>query len=404
MSKDAPDQTPDQTPGESWESQIGDVLERRVRDLHEAPLDLGAVKGTARRIRRRRRAAVAGGVLAAAAVVVPVAVIATSATDSRVERIAPAAPTVTDPVRPTPAPTPEGLGFSYLEVGSAGAVLHLADGGTIELPGNDYVGAVELGDQVAAVRRDDEGASSLDFLKDGEVVTSYDVRGGVALTPDRRTVAFVTTDDELLLVSEEHGQSSFGPVDPDTTLAAVIGTGDCALEVGCHPFLEYGDGREPYEINYEGPTTVPVPGALKINDAADGFLVTAQTESTDTGSCGVLYDRQAQRAVFETCASQVLDISPTGRYVVGTDPYGDGLGPRYFSLLDAEGTEVARYEVRSGHVFLGDVVWRDATHAVAPVFDEGQWQLVSLGVDGTSEVLVGPVPGDEMENPFRLLS
>jgi hypothetical protein len=391
---------------EGWESEMGDVFERRVRDLHEAPLDLGAVKGTARRIRRRRRAAVAGSVLAAAAVVVPVGVLATGAGDGRVDGIDAAGPSVTvsatDPARPG---DPGALGFSYLEIFSGDAVLHLADGGTITLPdGADYLGAVDLGGQVAAVRRDDDALTSLDLVEDGRVVTTYEVRGGVAVTPDQRTVGFVTTDDELLVVSGRYGETSFGTVEPDANLAALIGTGDCADEAGCHPFLEYQDGRAPYEINYEGPNTVPVPGALAINDAADGFLVTAQTASTDDGSCGVLYDRQAQRALFETCEAQVLDISPDGRHVVGTDPYGDGLGPRYFSILDAEGNEVARHEARSGYVFLGGVAWRDDSHAVASVFDGGQWQLVSLGVDGSSEVVAGPVPGDEMESPFRIIA
>jgi hypothetical protein len=391
---------------DSWESEMGDVFERRVRDLHEAPLDLAAVKGTARRVRRRRRAAVAGGVLAAAAVVVPVGVLATGAADQRGGPVGPAAPSVTatdnDSSGPTVPPVAEPLGFSYVQVGGGTTVLHLADGGTVELPGPDYLGAVPLGEQVAAVRRDDEGATAVDLVEDGRVVTTYDVRGGMAVTPDRQTVAFVTTDDELLFLSGQHGESSFGQVDPDADLAAVIGTGDCSQEDGCHPFLEYGDGREPFEINYEGPDTVPVPGALRIFDAADGFLVTAQTESSDTGSCSVLYDRQQQRPLVETCEARLLDISPTGAYVVGTDPYGDGAGPSYVTIIEvATGDEVARYQTDRGTVWL-ELAWSDDTHVVVPVHEDGQWRIVSLGVDGSSEELVGPVDGPDFDSPLRI--
>ena len=58
--------------GEPWEGEMSTEFDRRVRDLHEAPLTLDQVRGKAVTIQRRRRAAVAGSILAAAAVVVPV--------------------------------------------------------------------------------------------------------------------------------------------------------------------------------------------------------------------------------------------------------------------------------------------------------------------------------------------
>lgn len=400
--------TPEHHDDSRWEGEVGDALERRVRDLHEAPLDLDAVKGRARTIRTKRRAAVAGGLLAAAAVIVPVAVLATGPGGDRGTVVDPAqAPSQAPSQTPSPAPsqtaTDPAPGFTYLEVGSGNAVLHLDDGRVIELPGPDYVGAADLGDQVAAFRTSDDGGGAVDLVEGQQVTATYEVRPPVAIAPDGRTIALVTVDDELLVINAATGEQSFGTIDPDASLAAFIGSGDCALETGCHPFLEYGDfEREPFEINYEGPDTVPVPGALRINDAADGFLVTAQTSSSDTGSCGGLYDREGGGSwVFETCDSQVLDISPTGDHVTGTDPYGDGLGPTYFSILDRTGTEVARYEVEQGFVHL-DLAWSDATHVVASVYEDQTWRVVSLGVDGASEVLLGPVDGTEMENPFRI--
>lgn len=417
------DETTDATA--SWESEMGEEFERRVRDLRAAPLDLGSVKGTAMKIRNRRRATIAGGILAAAAVIVPVAVLATNGSTNGATRLDPAdvpsvvvteRPATPAPTRePSPAPTPTpdapppddlSLGFDYLEAGSGTTVLHESDGGTVELPHPDYSDAASLGSTIAAYRFDanagESGEGAVDLIEEGEVRQSYDVRGRMAIAPDGRTVGFVTTDDELLVLNGAAGEQSLGTIDSDVSLAAFVGSGDCALESGCHPFLEYDDFvREPFEINYEGPDTNPVPGALRIFDAADGFLVTAQTESTDSGSCSVLRDRQVAQTIFETCEAVALDISPDGQHVTGSSPYGDGLGPSYFTILDRDGQEVARYDVPQGFVFL-DLAWTDDDHAVASVFEDGQWKVVSLGVDGSVDVVVGPVDGVAEVNPFRI--
>ncbi len=375
------------TPRDPWEGEMSDEFDRRVRDLHEAPLDLSSVKGKAMHIRRKRRAAVAGGILAAAAVIVPIAVLAGSGND-RADTIDPAPsvtisdtptvepseePTAVDTDNPTDAPTlqaPTGLdadfgfGVDVLEVGQDGAnaLLHTGDDRTIELPRPDYTAATELGEtSLAAYRQGKNGNPFVDYVSDGVVTTTYRVRSAMRVSPEGTAAAFITTDDELVFLGAT-GETSFGTGFADVDLAAILGNGDCATEAGCHPFLEYNDFEtEPYEINYEGPSTTPVPGAITINDAADGFLVTAQTSYSDTGSCGVLYNRQTQTELFQTCTSQVLDISPTSAFVIGTDPYGDGLGPRYFSILDATtGDEVARYEVEDAGLRRPDGVGRGA--------------------------------------------
>ncbi len=274
-----PDDTPDNENG-TWESEMGDEFERRVRDLHEAPLDLSSVKGKAMKIRNRRRAAVAGGVLAAAAVLVPVAVIATNGSTTRADGIDPAdtpSAVITDPSTPAPSPAPtqmddpvpppstppavEGaLGFDYLEVGSAESIYHRADGTTAALPDTGYLAATDLGDRIAVLRSDDsEYGMAVDLVQDGQVTTTYDVRSEMAIAPDGGTVAFITTEDVLLFVrgggTEQDGdETPFGEVAPDVTLSAIIGNGDCVLETGCHPFLEYQDFTQDdaFEINYEG--------------------------------------------------------------------------------------------------------------------------------------------------------
>lgn len=413
--------TPEHPDDPHWESEMGDELERRVRDLHEATLDLGSVKDRARTIRTKRRAAVAGGLLAAAAVIVPVAVLATSPDADRGTVIDPAqtpsqeptpepSPTITDPVPPEPpepselpAPGP-ALGFAYLEQLDEASVLHTADGSVVELPAR-YDDAAVLAGPIVGYRADDQGNGFVDVIDGGSpltVSTTYAVRSAMSTTPDGRTVAFVTVDDELIFYTGGIGEQSFGEVDPAVTLGAAIGNGDCVLETGCHPFLEYSDFSEgdAFEINYEGPQTAPAPGALRVNDAADGFLVSVITQVTDDSTCGGLYDREGGgRWVFETCDHQVHAISPSGAHTIGFDTYVDGLGPRSFYLLDTEGAVVASRTVDG---VVADIAWIDDTHAAATVYDGGSWSIISFGLDGTEEVLVEGAAGDELSPPYRI--
>ena len=93
----------------TWETEMSDAFDRRVRDLHEAPLSFDQVTTRARGIRRRRRAAVAGGILAVAAVITPIAVI-TAGDAGRTDGVPPAATPEPDghrlvlarPARPRP--------------------------------------------------------------------------------------------------------------------------------------------------------------------------------------------------------------------------------------------------------------------------------------------------------------
>jgi hypothetical protein len=141
-----------------WESEMSREFDKRVRDLHEAPLTFENVKGKAMTIRRNRRIAVAGGILAAAAVVVPVAVLAGNSLGDSNGTIDPAeTPTVTqatDPNDPTPTEPPvRTLAVSYLE----GSTWHRADGSDVEL-NPTYFSAVELGGRAAGARGDPRGA------------------------------------------------------------------------------------------------------------------------------------------------------------------------------------------------------------------------------------------------------
>ncbi len=146
----------------TWETEMSDAFDRRVRDLHEAPISFEQVTTRARGIRRRRQAAVAGGILAVAAVLTPIAVV-TAGEAGRTDGVPPAATpdqTVTDsssPALPDPGPRPM--------IGSIQADDFVrGDGVVFDLPGSGYVRADQLGAEIVAYRRDDEGNGTIDVL------------------------------------------------------------------------------------------------------------------------------------------------------------------------------------------------------------------------------------------------
>ena len=181
----------------TWETEMSDAFDRRVRDLHEAPLSFDQVTTRARGIRRRRRAAVAGGILAVAAVITPIAVI-TAGDAGRTDGVPPAAtpsPTVTDsssPALPDPGPTPK-IGSLQEDDFVRG------DGVVFDLPGSGYVRADQIGDnEIVAYRYSPTagGGGVIDVLtapEDGgetELVESIPVADAYVTSPAGRTIAY----------------------------------------------------------------------------------------------------------------------------------------------------------------------------------------------------------------------
>jgi hypothetical protein len=386
-----------------WESEMSREFDRRVRDLHEAPLTFENVKGKAMTIRRNRRIAVAGGILAAAAVVVPVAVLAGNNLGDSNGTIDPAeTPTVTqatDPNDPTPTETPAGaLGVSYLE----GSTWHRADGSSVKLD-ERYFSGVELGDQLLA-SSNDGGAWTVDVVEpDGSITESFDVLSLPPVANDENTaVAYVATDGTLMTRWAD-GEVAMGDglVDGDS-VAALAGGPDCNEEGdGCVVYVEHGDGSAPEQYDSHGIVDQPVPGAYAFNDASVDGRIAVQTSFSDAGSCSAVHEVGGTEA-FETCDYSFDDFSPDGTFLSGTDAYRDGIGQSYVVILDAtDGEEIARWEATEG--FAVTWVWEDAEHLLINAYEQGEWRIYRLGADGSSEQVLSSSKGGEMSPAFTLL-
>jgi hypothetical protein len=128
------------------------------------------------------------------------------------------------------------------------------------------------------------------------------------------------------------------------------------------------------------------------------------TTVTDTGSCSAM--KRSFRTKWRTCLNTFSDISPTNAQVLGLPAYGDGFGPTRLDLLDLRSGDRVRSWVpdRLGTTATYfDEAWEDATHVLVVTFQDEEWAIVRLGLDGSMEYAVPPVPDrGDMTSPFHL--
>ena len=105
-------------------------------------------------------------------------------------------------------------------------------------------------------------------------------------------------------------------------------------------------------------------------------------------------------------ASQLSDIAPDRRHVLGLPAYGDGFGPTTLDLLaTVDGSVVRSFTAardgRSATYF--DEVWEDAGHVLVVTYQAGKWAILRLGIDGSMEYAVAPRRGrSDLSPPFQL--
>lgn len=374
-----------------WEREMTSEFDRRVRDLHEAPLTLDAVRGRATRIRRTRRAAVAGGVLAVAAVVVPVAVLSGGT----------AGETAPDPVQPaTTATTAEPVVPAYVE----GRTFHATDGSVTELPEAGYREAVPLGDQLVAYRSGDDGRPTLDVIgADGAVVDTYLGAQDPVVSANGDVLAFLTSRGEVRVLWDGGETTLSGGFD-GWTAQAVDGGPDCAADDGCRVFLRDELGPEGSVVLSAGGTVTPVPDVRYVVDSDGDGRLAVVSSSSDTGACGGLVE-EGGSVVFDQCTVVPETFSPDGRHLLGRDAESDGIGYDRAVVLDsATGSEVATLE--SGDGFVNRSVWVDDDTIAAAVFDETDqtWSVLALTIgEDAPQTVLGPIAGNMDEPAYRLV-
>lgn len=373
-----------------WESEMSREFDKRVRDLHEAPLTFDNVRGKAMTIRRNRRIAVAGGILAASAVIVPVTVLAGDGLGDSNDPIDPAGPSITqatDPKGPTPSETPVGvLGVDYLE----GKTWRRADGSNVDLEAR-YDGGTTV-DHVLLAVRNNNGQLTLDTISsDGKVIDTEDVWSYPVASADHTTFAYIDAQGALV----------FGDLASGGSVAEGLADGDSVVAVlDDRVYIRHGDGTPSEVVGADGSREV-VPDTYKLNDVSADGRIAAQTSSSDSGSCSAVVE-QDDAEVFATCVFSLDEFSPDEAHLSAYDAYGDGFGQGYVVILDSTtGNEVARWNTTEGSATTW--VWEDDTHLLIQAYEQGEWRIYRLGVDGHSEEVLSSAEGDELMPAFTLV-
>ncbi|WP_183101370.1 hypothetical protein [Nocardioides pelophilus] len=360
--------------------------------------------------------------IAVAAVIAPLAVLAvacgndsgngddaasdpTSATSS--DPTTPASdPTTSEPTEPPSEPA-DPSGVDYVLDG----VWHQADGDEVDLPEQDYYGAVIWNDQLVATRVSGEVFAAADVIAaDGSVVETFDTTSTVAVNEAGTTIAWIDTDGEVM-TAWQGDQVSMGSVDlsaPGETVAyftaAVTGGPNCyEVEDGCVVFVNSGVG-EAETFDSHGINDNPVPFVVEFSDVSGDNLVSFVDKIEDAGSCGGLVDLEQtdNRPEWRTCDYEPAQISPDSTHVIGLPSYYDGLGIPTVTVLDAKtGEPTGQYSVEGG--FISQWAWSTDGHVVFDAYDGARWHLFAMAPDGAVAEIAEPTKGKEFNSPFTVI-
>ncbi len=143
---------------------------------------------------------------------------------------------------------------------------------------------------------------------------------------------------------------------------------------------------------------------LRLATTGRGRWLGGITSVDDFGSCSAML--RSGRVHWETCDNVLADISTDNRHVLGTPAYADGFGPQVLDLLaTADGSVVRSFTAKrdGSSATYFDEVWEDAEHVLVVTYQNGEWAVVRLGVDGSMEYAVAPRRGSmDTWSPFQL--
>ena len=230
---------------------------------------------------------------------------------------------------------------------------------------------------------------------------------GLAVSPKGEVVAFAGRAGRVWTIDQE-GDRVFRYARPPVTgtARAVAVTGENCKEgegdpgFGCSIAVN-GPHRAFHTSSHGIVDRVP---HLRQTDTGRGRWLGGLTSVSDFGSCSAML--RSSKVRWRTCDNQLSDISPGSRHVLGTPAYADGFGPGALDVLTtADGSVVHSFTYRrgGGSATYFDEVWEDAEHVLVVTYQDGEWAIVRLGVDGSMEYAVAPRSGSmDTWTPFQL--
>lgn len=409
---------------------MSDELNRTLR-AHTAGIDgssisLGEVKGRATQIRRRRAAAGSMAAAAAVAILVPTAMAGSDLfSNASRDELPPATQHTQDPA-PTPA---DGLDIAGLPRGAEPGIAWV-ESGTLhhdgrEIPLPEGAGSVAtLADEYVVSTRN--AVVVLDA--EGRVITTEQAaeHTGLAVNAAGTAAAWMGPDNapvvwqagfrealhfDGLPTPQEEGGSHLPPGPWHDPQAVGLTGEDCTTDAetrvgaGCVVVFTASNDRtdvQGFVSDTQGIVDVASSTLQAITAVSAERRMAGITEITDDGTCSAVIG-EADSVAWSTCDHRLGAFSPDGSLLTGPQAYGSGIGDGEVAILSASDGEVlVSLDNRESQSFVARTAWEDDEHVLAEVFQAGQWAIVRIGLDGSMEYAVGPVPGNEMEDPFQL--
>ena len=387
-----------------FDDELTRTLQRHAGNVSATPLAFDDVRGQATSIQRRRRLASGLGVAAAIAVIVPTAMFATKGNDSSPQP-ATALPTVTDTNTPSPTSTPT--------MGSDPHALDVSDLPTGAPPAYPILGPGEM----AAAQTDE---ALVRWTAEGVVVETagrkfgpYPSSHAMAVNAAGTAVAWPTDEGDVMVwadgESEPFKLAGLGAT--DVRVGAVTGT-DCrrgqASDCTYYVSRWSPDTSEPEAFAITGDGGLgkvdPEQTIVSVRDATEEGRVLGLTEVRDDGTCSAVLDPAASGSepLLATCAHALDAFSPDGSYVLASDSYGDGIGAGQIAIYATVGDLKAdRMRTEESMAFYNDAVWEDETHVLFTAYQDGEWSMVRMDVDGAMEYAIAPQEGEDVQVPWH---
>ena len=119
-------------------------------------------------------------------------------------------------------------------------------------------------------------------------------------------------------------------------------------------------------------------------------------------ACWGVFGPGGHRA-WQTCRYRLDTFSDGGRRVLGLHGQARWDSINRFAIFRHDGSIARAYTFRPGpERSLNRLTWEDPTHLLGVLRVGGSWSIIRIGVDGTVEYAVPPVPAVNEFAPFAL--
>ncbi len=231
---------------------------------------------------------------------------------------------------------------------------------------------------------------------------------GLAVSPDHTIVSWL---DDRGRPHDLEGRGSRELTLPRVAqgegVGAVWGAGTCQEQApeggGCTVFVNAARNRGVFVSTSHGivDRTGPMLHVADVNH--EGRVTGLVSRATPArAACWGVFGPGGHRA-WQTCRYRLDTFTDGGRRVLGLHGQATWDSINRFAIFRHDGSIARAYTFRPGpERSLNGLTWEDPTHLLGVLRVGGSWSIIRIGVDGTVEYAVPPVPAVNEFTPFAL--